>query len=166
MWPLAKVDSSITGGSGADVIFGGAGKDVIVGGGGADYIDAGRGADSITLSGNTSTVKQFANSSGVNATLNTATSELTATFDVIKGAVAGTKLDLSTFARVHAEKLQSSLKRGALDDAALASLVVSLAGAPAAPAKHLAALHGALDDFDFPLAASTLEAILDSLSKE
>jgi PAS domain S-box-containing protein len=69
-------------------------------------------------------------------------------------------------ARVHAEKLQASLKRGALDDAALASLVVSLAGAPAAPAKHLAALHGALDDFDFPLAASTLEVLLDSLSPQ
>jgi PAS domain S-box-containing protein len=69
-------------------------------------------------------------------------------------------------ARVHAEKLQSSLKRGALDDAALAALVVSLAGAPAAPAKHLAALHGALDDFDFPLAASTLEVLLDSLSPQ
>jgi len=69
-------------------------------------------------------------------------------------------------ARAHAEKLQSSLKRGALDDAALAALVASLAGAPAAPAKQLAALHGALDDFDFPLAASTLEVLLDSLSAQ
>ena len=69
-------------------------------------------------------------------------------------------------ARARAEALLPPLRRGALDDAALAALVASLAGAPAAVLKHLAALHGALDDFDFPLAASTLEAILDSLSKE
>jgi len=69
-------------------------------------------------------------------------------------------------ARARAEALLPPLRRGALDDAALATLVASLAGAPATPLKHLAALHGALDDFDFPLAASTLEAILDSLSKE
>ena len=34
----------------------------------------------------------------MNATLNTATSELTATFDIVRGAVAGTKIDLSAFA--------------------------------------------------------------------
>jgi S-layer protein len=91
----ATVASTLTGGTGADTIVGGSGKDVIVGGGGADKITGGAGADSITISGNTSTIIQGANHSGTNATLNTATSELTATFDVIKGVTAGTKIDLS-----------------------------------------------------------------------
>jgi PAS domain S-box-containing protein len=69
-------------------------------------------------------------------------------------------------ARARAEALRPSLGRGALDDAALNALISSLAGAPAATGNHLAALQGALDDFDFQLAASTLEALLDSLSKE
>lgn len=92
----ATVASTLTGGTGNDTIVGGSGKDVIVGGGGADKITGGQGADSITISGNTSTIVQNSGDSGQNATLNTATSELTATFDVIKGVTAGTKIDLSS----------------------------------------------------------------------
>ncbi|MET0322088.1 MAG: hypothetical protein ABW069_15315, partial [Duganella sp.] len=69
-------------------------------------------------------------------------------------------------ARARAAALRPALGRGALDDAALNALISSLAGAPAALGNQLAALQGAIDDFDFPLAASTLEALLDSLSKE
>lgn len=94
----SSVASTLTGGTGADTIIGGSGKDVIVGGGGADVITGGAGADTITISGTTSTIKQGLNASGVNATLNTATSELTATFDVVKGVTAGTKIDLTAFA--------------------------------------------------------------------
>jgi S-layer protein len=93
----STVASTLTGGTGNDTIVGGSGKDVIVGGGGADKITGGAGADSITISGNTSTIIQGSGHSGTNATLNTATSELTATFDVIKGVTAGTKIDLSSF---------------------------------------------------------------------
>ncbi|GJI96141.1 S-layer protein [Duganella caerulea] len=92
----STIASTLTGGTGADHINGGSGKDVIVGGGGADVITGGAGADTITISGNTSTIVQVAGSSGANATLNTATSELTANFDIVKGAVAGTKIDLSS----------------------------------------------------------------------
>jgi S-layer protein len=94
----SSVASTLTGGTGADTINGGSGKDVIVGGGGADVITGGAGADTITISGTTSTIKQASGASGVNATLNTATSELTATFDVVKGVTAGTKIDLTAFA--------------------------------------------------------------------
>ena len=91
----ALVDT-ITGGTGADTIKGGAGNDVIVGGGGADVITGGAGADKITISGNTATITiAAANDSGTNTATETQTSELTSSFDVITGATAGIKIDLS-----------------------------------------------------------------------
>ncbi|KQQ47440.1 transcriptional regulator [Duganella sp. Leaf126] len=66
-------------------------------------------------------------------------------------------------ARARAAALLPSLQRGALDDAALAALAASLAGAPAAPRGHLATLHAALDDFDFARAVATLNLLVDSL---
>ncbi|OEZ98610.1 MHYT domain-containing protein [Duganella phyllosphaerae] len=83
----------------------------------------------------------------------------------LPGTAAADAFDVAA-ARARAQALQPSLRRGALDDAALAALVASLASAPATPRKHLATLHGALDDFDFPLAASTLEVLMDSLPEE
>lgn len=93
----STIASTLTGGTGADTIWGGAGKDVIVGGGGADIIHAGAGADSITVSGGKNTIVQALNDSGSNTSTITATSALTSTFDVVKGVVAGDKIDLSAF---------------------------------------------------------------------
>jgi hypothetical protein len=90
----ATVGSSLTGGSGADTIYGGAGNDTIVGGGGADVIFGDAGADLITVKGNTARIVQATGSSGVNSTPDTQTSELTTTFDVIKGLVAGDTINL------------------------------------------------------------------------
>ncbi len=93
----STIASTLTGGSGADVITGGAGKDVIVGGGGADVITGGAGADSITLSGVTAKIVQAAlGDSGVNSSTTIQTAELTSTFDIIKGMVAGDKVQLFT----------------------------------------------------------------------
>ncbi|NVE01395.1 S-layer family protein [Massilia sp. BJB1822] len=90
------VTNTLTGGTGADTIYGGAGKDVIVGGGGADVIIGNAGADLITVSGNKATIKQVAaGDSGANTSTTIQTSELTSTFDVVKGVVAGDKIDLS-----------------------------------------------------------------------
>ncbi|MET0267227.1 MAG: MHYT domain-containing protein [Duganella sp.] len=71
-------------------------------------------------------------------------------------------------ATVHARiaALQPSLARGALDEASLDALAASLAGAPMMLTKQLAALQAAINDFDFPLAATTLAALRDTLSKE
>ena len=94
--------STLTGGSGADTIVGGAGNDVIVGGGGADVIRGGAGADSITLSGTTATFQNVAlpspaTNSGVNTATTNQTSELTSTFDIVRGVAAGDKFQLATF---------------------------------------------------------------------
>lgn len=86
--------SVITGGTGADTITGGNLADTIVGGGGADVITGGAGADLITVSGNTAKIVQTSGASGTNSATNVQTSELTSTFDVIKGLVAGDKIDL------------------------------------------------------------------------
>ena len=89
--------STLTGGSGFDTINGGDGNDTIVGGGGADIIAAGAGADSITLSGSTATFSQFAQTggaSGANSATSNQISVLTSTFDVIRGVVAGTAMEL------------------------------------------------------------------------
>lgn len=95
----STIASTLTGGTGADSIYGGAGKDIIVGGGGADVIRGGAGADTITVSGGKNTIVQAASGdSGLNTSNNIQTQELTSTFDVIKGLVAGDKIDLSAFA--------------------------------------------------------------------
>jgi len=89
--------STLNGAAGADTITGGDGADTIIGGGGADVITGGKGADQITLSGNTSTLKfAAANSSGTNTSNTIQTAELTSGFDIIKGAVAGDKLDFAS----------------------------------------------------------------------
>ncbi|CAN7707765.1 beta strand repeat-containing protein [Duganella sp. LjRoot269] len=90
----STIASTLTGGTGADTIHGGAGKDTIVGGGGADVINGGVGADLITVSGNTAKIVQANGDSGVNTSTTIQTAELTSTFDVIKGLVAGDKIDL------------------------------------------------------------------------
>ena len=94
--------STLTGGSGVDTIVGGAGNDVIVGGGGADVITGGAGADSITLSGTTAkfvnvSLQNNATNSGVNTATTIQTSELTSTFDIVRGVAAGDKFQLATF---------------------------------------------------------------------
>ena len=98
----STVASTLTGGSGVDTIVGGAGNDVIVGGGGADVITGGAGADSITLSGTTAkfvnvSLQNFATNSGVNTATTIQTSELTSTFDIVRGVAAGDKFQLGTF---------------------------------------------------------------------
>uniref|UniRef100_UPI002FCD9A98 hypothetical protein n=1 Tax=Duganella sp. S19_KUP01_CR8 TaxID=3025502 RepID=UPI002FCD9A98 len=67
-----------------------------------------------------------------------------------------------------AQALLPSLRRGALDDGALAVLAAAMSGAglSAALAQQLAALHTALNDFDFPLAHATLLELADHLAKE
>ena len=69
-------------------------------------------------------------------------------------------------ARQKASALLPSLQRGALDDARLAALTASLAGAPAAQTEQLAGLQNALNDFDFPLAQGALQELLASLATE
>jgi S-layer protein len=86
----------LTGGTGLDTILGGAGNDTIVGGG-ADQVTGGLGADLITLSGNSSTANYTALlQSGVNTSTTIQTTELTSTFDIYRGVVAGDKIDLFT----------------------------------------------------------------------
>jgi PAS domain S-box-containing protein len=83
-------------------------------------------------------------------------------------AVAGAAVFDRSIARVNAEALLPALRRGALDDAALSALIASIdsPGAPAALTGQLADLQTALDDFDFPLAHTTLNALLDRLAME
>ena len=116
----ALVDT-ITGGTGADTINTGAGNDVIVSGGGADVITAGAGADKITVSGNTWTITQaLATGSGANTATTIQTSQLTSTFDVVYGAVAGGKIDLGNadIATAQLTLAATNLATGA-DDTAL-----------------------------------------------
>jgi len=88
---------TITTGSGADFISSGGGNDVIVAGGGADEITAGAGADKITLSGaKTKLVMDNVGDSGTNTSTTIQTSQLTSTFDVVYGMVAGTTMQLKT----------------------------------------------------------------------
>jgi len=95
---VATISNTLTGGTGADTIVGGSAADTIVGGGGADKITGGAGADTITVSGTTATIIQAAaGNSGANTSTTIQTSELTSTFDVVKGLAAGDKIDLSAF---------------------------------------------------------------------
>ncbi|WP_338767323.1 MHYT domain-containing protein [Massilia sp. METH4] len=63
--------------------------------------------------------------------------------------------------RTAAEALRHSLTRGALDDDALASLSQALQGH--VPPATLAPLQMAIDDFDFTLAETRLEAVLETV---
>ena len=64
--------------------------------------------------------------------------------------------------RRKAEALLPSLKRGAIDDAALDALAarIAAAGVPPALVRQLAGVQAALDDFDFPLAHAMLAELL------
>jgi len=89
--------NTLTGGSGNDVITGGSDKDTIIGGGGGDQITGGGGADSITLSGSEATFIYAAlNDSGSNNATSAQTSELTNSFDIIRGVAAGDIMQLFT----------------------------------------------------------------------
>jgi PAS domain S-box-containing protein len=66
-------------------------------------------------------------------------------------------------ARAAGATLIQSLQRGALDNAALAALGANLGGHAA---DALAQVHGALSDFDFPLAADKLQVLLNQLAQE
>jgi hypothetical protein len=97
----STIGSTLTGGTGADTIYGGAGSDVIVGGGGADIISGGAGADLITVSGATAKISQIigltassVGASGANSSTTVQVNELTQSFDVIKGLVAGNTINL------------------------------------------------------------------------
>ena len=88
---------TIKGSSGVNTITGGGLADTIVGGGGADKITGGAGADQITISGNATTLINVAlGNSGANTSTNIQTAELTSTFDVVRGALAGDKIQLFT----------------------------------------------------------------------
>jgi CheY-like chemotaxis protein len=92
--------------------------------------------------------------------------DVAATVAATAGAPAGGAAYDAAAARQKASALLPSLQRGALDDARLTALTASLAGAPAAHTQQLAALHSALNDFDFPLAQGTLQELLASLATE
>jgi PAS domain S-box-containing protein len=117
----------------------------------------------------------------------TLTAQLDAALSAINAAVAGSVADqaaATVAATAHApagaagaaydpsaasqkaSALLPSLQRGALDDARLTALTASLAGAPGAHTQQLAALHSALNDFDFPLAQVTLRELLAALATE
>jgi PAS domain S-box-containing protein len=76
------------------------------------------------------------------------------------GTAAASAGDLGR-ARRAASVLLQALRRGALDDAALAGLVAALAGHPAA--HRVAQVQAALADFDFELALAQLEAVLAAI---
>jgi Ca2+-binding RTX toxin-like protein len=79
----STIGSTITGGSGVDVIVGGSGIDVIVGGGGADFITGGTGAD--TMTGGTGADTFVWNAAAAAANFTTI-----GNFDTITDFVAGT----------------------------------------------------------------------------
>lgn len=113
---------TVTGGTGVDTITTGTGNDVIVGGGGADQITGGAGADSITITGTTSNIIQAAGASGTNTSTTIQTSELTSTFDVVRGAVAGDTITTANAAIVTAglTTAGTNLAAGAADTAVFA----------------------------------------------
>lgn len=97
------VADTITAGNGSNTINGGAGNDIITVGSGANSITGGTGADLITLAthaGKVDTIFQNTGDTGANTALNTQTSVLTSSFDVVKGIVAGDKLDLTGIAGI------------------------------------------------------------------
>ncbi|MFC0254649.1 MHYT domain-containing protein [Massilia consociata] len=59
--------------------------------------------------------------------------------------------------------LLQALRRGALDDAAMAGLAAALAGHPVAP--RVAQVQGAIGDFEFDLALEQLEAVMATLGE-
>jgi len=59
--------------------------------------------------------------------------------------------------------LLQALRRGALDDAALAGLAAALAGHPVAP--RVAQIQGAIGDFEFDSALEQLEGVMATLGE-
>jgi S-layer protein len=95
---VANAGLTIKGGTNADTITGTMKGDTIIGGGGADSITGGLGADKITVSGNTSVINITSkDDNGVSkATVLTQPSVLTADYDIITGATAGTKIAIQS----------------------------------------------------------------------
>jgi Ca2+-binding RTX toxin-like protein len=85
---------TITGGAGGDTLHGAGGNDVIVGGGGKDSIFGDAGVDKITISGSSVNLNFAAGDTGANTSTTIQTAELTSTFDVVTGAVAGDTITL------------------------------------------------------------------------
>ena len=71
-------------------------------------------------------------------------------------------IDLTRARRAGGVLLQA-LRRGALDDAALAGLAAALAGHPVAP--RVAQIRGAIGDFEFDSALEQLEAVMTTLGE-
>lgn len=111
---------TVTGGTGVDTIIGGTANDVIVGGGGADIITGGAGADKITVVGTGVSIVQGVGASGANTSTTIQTSELTSTFDVIYGAVAGDLITTGNTAIVTGANLTTAATNlaGGLDSTA------------------------------------------------
>ena len=116
----STIASTLTGGSGNDIINGGSGKDTIIGGGGGDVITARAGADSITLSGSSSQIVQGAGHSGANTTASGVVSELTGTFDIIRGIAAGDTLKVTGATALQGLTLTASNLAGRDDYASFA----------------------------------------------
>jgi len=116
----STIASTLTGGSGNDIITGGAGRDTIIGGDGSDVITAGAGADSITLSGSSSKIVQSAGHSGANTTASGVFSELTGTFDIIHGIAAGDTLKVTGATALQGLTLTASNLAGRDDYASFA----------------------------------------------
>jgi hypothetical protein len=70
----------------------------------------------------------------------------------------GTDLDRAARA---GNVLREALRRGALEDAALAGLAAAVTGHPLAA--RVAQVHAALSDFDFDLALQQLDAVLEAI---
>jgi len=75
---------------------------------------------------------------------------------------AAAAVDLARARRAGGVLLQA-LRRGALDDAALAGLAAALAGHPVAP--RVAQIRGAIGDFEFDSALEQLEAVMTTLGE-
>jgi len=75
-------------------------------------------------------------------------------------AVAGNQVDLAR-ARRAGGVLLAALRRGALNDGAMASLAAALAAHPAAP--RVTQVQSAISDFDFDLALDHLQAVMGQL---
>ena len=106
----------------------------------------------------------------VAAALDTSTAELEQALAAIRAGSAqpvpaldaATGVDLPRAHRAGGVLLQA-LRRGALDDAALAGLAAALAGHPAAP--RVARIQGAIGDFEFDAALEQLEEMMGTLAE-
>ncbi|WP_353213357.1 hypothetical protein [Rhodovarius sp.] len=170
----STIASTLTGGSGNDTINGGSGKDTIIGGGGSDVITAGAGADSITLSGSSSQIVQSAGHSGANTTASGVVSELTGTFDIIRGIAAGDTLKVTGATALRDLTLTASNLAGRDDyasfargtyDAAAGTFTYAANGADTAltyDTSNVTALYETIILVDYVTASTTTSAIIGS----